>query len=187
MSDVSPGDSPDVLDAEKPTAPADSTTSSPARAASSRWPTFAALAVAVIALALAAAGWFYPRSPGGASHNFSDQQVNDAKTHICTAYQSVQEAVVSNTHLENPVANDPIGQIAVATSARLSLFAGGSYLRERLAAEPATPADLNKAVTDMANTIEELSIGYLAGLSATLDPLRHDFDSEIEAVDKICK
>lgn len=187
MSDVPPGDSPDVLDTEKPTAPADSAKSSSTPSTSPRWPTFAALAIALIALALAIVGWVYPRSPGGASHNFSGQQVNDAKTHICTAYQSVHEAVVSNTHLENPVENDPIGQIAVATSARLTLYAGGAYLRQRVTAEPATPADLAKSVNDMANTLEELSIGYLAGLSATLDPLRHDFDSEIEAVDKICK
>lgn len=185
MPDVSPDDSPTTTDVEKPTAPVDSTKASPD--SSPRWPTFAGLAIAVLAVALAVAGWFYPRSSGGASHNFSDQQVNDAKTHVCTAYQSVHQAVVSNTHMENPVENDRIGELAVATNARLTLYAGGSYLRERLAAEPAAPADLAKSITDMANTLEELSIGYLAGLSSTLDPLRHDFDSEIEAVDKICK
>lgn len=152
-----------------------------------RWPTLAALAVALLAAGLAIAGWFFPRSSGGATQSFTDQQVKDAKTHVCTAYQSVHEAVVSNTHLENPAPNDPVGPIAVSTSARLALYAGGGYLRQRLAMEPATPADLSKAVTAMANTLEELSIGYLAGLSSTLEPLRSDLNSQIETIGNICQ
>ncbi|WP_232321093.1 hypothetical protein [Mycobacterium shimoidei] len=186
MSDTSASDPSGTPDPEKPIGPEDST-KPPAAAQPARWPNFAALAVALLAVGVAVTGWFFPRSSGDTSRSFTDQQVKDAKTHVCTAYQSVHEAVVSNTHLENPAPNDPMSSLAVATSARLALFAGGGYLRERLEAEPATPADLAKAVTAMANTLEELSIGYLAGLSATLDPLRHDFDSQIESVNAICK
>jgi hypothetical protein len=70
--------------------------------------------------------------------------------------------LVTNTHLVNPHPDDPIDQLAVASNARTALLGGGAYLRERLAAEPAAPADLAKAVNSMAKTIEQLSINYLA-------------------------
>jgi hypothetical protein len=38
----------------------------------------------------------------------------------------------------------------------------------------------------MGDTIEELGVGYLAGLNSTLDPLRHNLDSEIADIYKLC-
>lgn len=91
-----------------------------------------------------------------------------------------------NTHMVNPDPNSPIGQLAVAANARLALLGGGAYLRDRLTAEPAAPAGLAKAVKSMANTLEELGIGYLAGLNSTLGPLRNALDSEISQINGMC-
>lgn len=151
----------------------------------SPWLTWAALAIAVIAAALAIVAWFRP-AHGGTSGHFSDQQTADAKTKVCAAYTTMHQAVVTATHLGNPVPNDPSGQLAVAANARVALLGGGAYLRNSLADEPAAPADLTKAVKSMASTIEQLGAGYLAGLDSTLGPLRHDLDAEITQINGLC-
>jgi hypothetical protein len=159
---------------------------SPPRQRSSRWLTFAALALAVIAVAVAVAAWFRP-APESASPTFTDQQTAQAKTNVCSVYTAVNQGVVRNTHLVDSNPNDPAGQLAIAANARLALLGGGGYLRDRVAAQPATPGDLAQAVNSMASTIEQLGVGYLAGSgNIVLDPLRHDLDSQVAQVDKLC-
>ena len=149
------------------------------------WLTIAALAIAVIAVAVAIAGWFRPAPSSKPS--FNDQQIAEAKKNVCTAYNSAKQSVVLNTHMANPRPDDPIGQLAIAANARLALLGGGEYLRDRLAAAPAAPAELSAAVTSMAKTIEDLGMGYLMGSSNfALDPLRNDLNSEIGQLDAMC-
>jgi hypothetical protein len=153
---------------------------------SSRWSTFATLAIAVIAAAVAIGAWFRP-APESAAPTFTGQQTAQAKTNVCSAYTAVHQGVVRNTHLADPNPNDPAGQLAIAANARLALLGGGAYLRDRVAGQPATPADLAKAVNSMADTIEQLGVGYLEGASnVVLDPLRHDLDSQIAQINKLC-
>lgn len=87
---------------------------------SSRWLTVVSLVIAVIAVGLAIGSWFRPTH--SASPAFTSQQISDAKTNVCAAYTTVQQAVVINTHLVNPRPDDPIGQLAVAANARLALL-----------------------------------------------------------------
>ncbi|KAA8962922.1 hypothetical protein [Mycobacterium sp.] len=149
------------------------------------WLTLTTLVIALIAVGVAVAAWFRPTH--SATPRFSDQQAAEAKKSMCTAYTSVHEGVVSNTHMANPNPNDPVGQLAVAANARLALMGGGEYLRQRLAAAPATPAELSNAVASMANTLEDLAIGYLSGATNfSLDPLRRDLDNEIGQIDALC-
>ncbi len=161
------------------------------RAAAARqlpsWLTVAALIVGLIAVALAVIGWFRPSTGPG---KFSSAQADDAKAHICQVTSTVREGVGLNTNLANPVPGDPIGGLAVAANARLALFGGGSYLQQRLAAEPATPADLAKAASAMADTIQELSINYLAGAAAddpVQQPLRDNLTSQLAELDQLCQ
>src|ERR1700733_6028201 len=79
---------------------------------SSRWPTFAALAIAVIAAAVAIAAWIRP-APESASPTFTDRQTAQAKTNVCSVYTAVHQGVVRNTHLVDPNPNDPAGQLAI--------------------------------------------------------------------------
>lgn len=151
----------------------------------SRWVTYAALAIAVIAVAIAVAAWLRPAHSGTTHYN--DQQTADAKKSVCAAYNSTKQAVVVNTHMANPNGADPAGQLAVAANARLALLGGGEYLRDRLAAAPAAPADLANAVTSMAKTTEDLGMGYLnGGSSFALEPLRKDLNNEIGQIDALC-
>jgi hypothetical protein len=149
----------------------------------SRWPAYAALAVAVIAAALAALAYFHP-----AHHQPSvAQQDGDAKANLCSAYKTAHRSVVINTHMQSPTPNDPIGELAVATNARLALIGGGAYLKDRLDANTAAPADLSNAVNSFANTIEQLGTNYLVDAGADAqDSLRHDLDSQITQLDKLC-
>jgi hypothetical protein len=153
---------------------------------SQRWATFAALALAVIATAFAIAAWFRPAHQN-ASSTFTGEQTAQAKSNICSAYTGVHQGVVRNTHLTDPNPNDSVGQLAIAANARLALLGGGAYLLDRVAAQPATPADLATAANSMGNTIEQLGIGYLEGATnIVLDPLRHDLDSEVAQLNKLC-
>jgi hypothetical protein len=158
----------------------------PSRWKSSRWATFAAPAIAAIAAAVAIAAWFQP-APHSASPTFTDQQTTQAKTNVCSAYTAVHQGVVRNTHLADPNPNDPVGQLAIAANARLALLGGGAYLRDRVADQPATPTDLAQAVNSMGTTIEQLGVGYLeAASNIVLDPLRHDLDSQVAQINKLC-
>jgi hypothetical protein len=185
MSDTSPDDKPDIAQSL-----ASAPKESPKRLGplagwrkSSRWPTAAAVVLAVIAVGVAVAAWFDPLHSSG---TFSAQQTTAAKKSVCTAGVVVHEAVVAGTHVKNPVPNDPAGRLAVAANARLALIEGGALLKDRLASEPAAPADLAKAVTSMANTLEELGVGYLGELNSSLDTLRHDLDTEIAQINTLC-
>jgi hypothetical protein len=149
----------------------------------SRWPMYAALAIAVIAVVLAALAYFYPLHKTVSVA----QQGGDAKANVCSAFASARKAVVINTHMQSPNINDPIAELSVATNARLALLGGGTYLRERLAANTAAPADLANAANSMANTIEQLGINYLTGATKDVqDPLRNDLNSQITQIDKLC-
>jgi hypothetical protein len=153
---------------------------------SSRSAALAAMAMAVIATAIAVVGWFRP-APQSALPAFSDQQAAQAKTNVCSAYTAVHQGVLRNTHLADPNPHDALGQLAIAANARLALLGGGAYLHDRVTAQPATPADLAQAVNSMGMTIEQLGIGYLeAASNIVLDPLRHDLDSQIAQINKLC-
>ncbi|MGA9490622.1 MAG: hypothetical protein WBV80_10295 [Mycobacterium sp.] len=155
------------------------------RAVWSRWIAPAGLAIGVVALALTLVQWFDPSSQGNGSPSFSDQQIKEAKTSVCAAYTTVHRAVVVNTHLEPSPNGD---SLAVATSARLALYGGGSYLRDHLARAPATPADLAKAVDSLATTLEDLAVNYLADVPGFVqDQLRRNLDGQLVDVDGRCK
>ncbi|MGV0625952.1 hypothetical protein [Mycolicibacter minnesotensis] len=149
-------------------------------------PTIAALALAVIGIVLAIFGWFYPSS----GQKFSDDQRLEAKGVVCNAQDVVRQGTQFNTNLQNPVPGDPAGDLAVGTNARLSLFAGGAFLHQSLAANPAAPADLAKTVGDMADTLEALSINYLAGHApddSVQQPLRDQLRGQIDVLVELCQ
>jgi hypothetical protein len=174
-------------ESQKPSAEGESSTKrpvpSPGGSAASRWPTYAALALAVVATALAALAYFHP-----AHHQASvPQQDGDAKANLCSAYKGAHRSVVVNTHMQSRDPNNAVAELSVATNARLALVGGGAYLKDRLAANTAAPADLADAVNSFANTIEQLGMNYLIGAGAQAqDPLRKDLDSQVTQLDKLC-
>jgi hypothetical protein len=76
----------------------------------------------------------------------------------------------------------------MATGARLALYGGGGYLRDRIIREPATRVISTKAVHSMATTLQDLGINYLAGSPAfAQDLLRQTLDSQIAEVGGLCR
>jgi hypothetical protein len=176
-------DTPVVQSAEKQAAVDKAPSTSP-WAQASRWSMFATLAIALVALVLAGLAYFQPTHTSGTA---IPQQGGDAKANVCTAYHAAHNAVVINTHLQSPNPKDPTAELSVATSARLALVGGGTYLKERLAANSAAPTDLVNAVDAVANTIEQLGINYLNRAAADAqETLRRDLNTQIGAADKLC-
>jgi hypothetical protein len=155
----------------------------PPSSGASRWLTFAALVTALAAVVLAALAYFLP------AHNSASvpQQGGDAKANVCAAYAVSHKAVVINTHMQSRNINDAVADLSVATNARLSLIGGGAYLRERLAANTAAPADLKNAAYSFANTIEQLGVNYLIQAGPEVqDPVRKDLETQITQLNKLC-
>jgi hypothetical protein len=146
--------------------------------------TYAALAIALIAVVVAVAAWV---RPAHGSSSFSGQQSAQAKANVCSAWKPVRKSVWVGTPSARP--GDPVAAEAQAANVRLAMLGGGSYLKDTLAAEPAAPADLAKAVNSVANTLQRMGIIYLAreATPQVLAPLKHDLDSGGAQVDKLCK
>ena len=154
----------------------------------SRWLPLVALVIALLAVAGAAYGYFFPNESAAAAGKYSDQQVKDAKKHICETFKIVDRAVVRNSHLKNPDNGGPIGALSVATAQRFAFYDGGDFLRDRVASEPATPKDLADDANALGTQLEELSIGYLAGAQDfAQDELRQNLDDKIKKIVEICK
>ncbi|MEB3030255.1 hypothetical protein [[Mycobacterium] nativiensis] len=148
----------------------------------------AAAAIGLVAGAvggLAVAGVWHPAA--GASGKYSEQQVADAKSDVCAAALVARQAVAKNMHLINPDPENPIGQLAVAANARLSLTGGAAYLRGRLADSPAAPQDVADAARAMAGALEHLNVSYLVGQpNSEHEQLGRDLDSRIADMGQVC-
>src|SRR5580692_1180419 len=153
-----------------------------------KWGTIAALVLAILAVAGAAYGYFFPNESAAAAGKYTDQQRNDAKKQICETFKIVDRAVVRNSHLKNPDNGGPIGALSVATAQRFAFYDGGAFLRYRVAAQPATPKDLADNANTLGTQLEELAIGYLAGAQDfAQDELRQNLDDKIKKIVEICK
>ncbi len=158
----------------------------PTRSRAPRRRTLIAAAVALlVVVVIAAAAWFMFAHK---KSHYSSEQIAQAKTSVCQAYSAVRIAVVSNTHLGNPEPGNPVGQLAVASNARLALLGGGLFLHDRVTKEPATPADLANAVNSFGDTVDQLGINYLAGADNSVqDPLRQKLDAQIQQISGLCE
>jgi hypothetical protein len=158
-----------------------------------RWPTFTALAIALIGIAVGLVGWFRPaphsdQSPAPHKPTYTDQQVADAKTSVCAAFAKVDHALdLAGARTGN---DDPTMQLAVATSTRQVLDAGSRYLLTKLAEEPATSSDLATAVQKQANSFQELMVGYLDELTNAApeqQPALKASDDATSTIRRLCK
>ncbi|VEG54760.1 putative alanine and proline rich membrane protein [Mycolicibacterium aurum] len=128
---------------------------------------YLSLVVAVLALGVAV---FAAVRTLNAEPDYTDAQRTDARTAICSAFDTVRTAVATNTNTEPPGGSGDIaGALAVAANARIALFDGGQYLLARL--EPATPTDLAGEVRRFANQLMDIGAAATAGVPNT-DPVQ---------------
>jgi hypothetical protein len=153
-----------------------------------QWPMFAFLIVALlVTLGVAIVGWFrpVPAKPPPAP-TYSNQQVADAKTTVCTAYEQVRKA--GDVAGARSGGTDPIAMLAVATSSRQVFDVGSRYLLTKLTELPATPPDLAAAVRKLASIYQQLAIDYLAEApDSELDSLVRAGDEAHSTIEKLCK
>lgn len=130
--------------------------------------TYIALGVAVIATVLAVIGWFRPAPPPAPAHavapTYSEKQIADAKTRACRALEVVNKGAVLHSGTGAPAqqSGDPAMAEAQAADSRLSIIAGGWYLRDHLA--PATPPDLKSTIEHLSEVALDMGQNYLAGV-----------------------
>src|SRR5277367_145997 len=95
-----------------------------------RWPMFASLVIALVAMGLAIVCWFRPPPSNNASStpptpSYTDQQVATAKANVCGAFDKVQHAAdFAKTHVGS---NDYTTQLATAALTHVALDAGSRY------------------------------------------------------------
>jgi hypothetical protein len=157
----------------------------------SRALTYVALTTAILATVLAIVGWFRP-SPAlpptahTSDPTYTEQQISDAKTRVCTAFETVLKGVTLQTH--GQPSDDAGMRKAQAVNGQLSLAAGGWYLRDHV--DPATPGELATAARKTSNILLDLGANALAGAQNADQPqagLLGDAQSAFVQMQELCK
>jgi hypothetical protein len=157
----------------------------------SRWPSFVAIAIALIGVAVGFVGWFRPvphTNPPPPKLAYTAQQTADAKAKTCGAFSKFERAVV--VAKAAPRGSDETAQLAESTSLRQVFDVGSRYLSTTLVEEPATPADLAAAVRQEARSLHEGVMGYLDGLPNSdpqMKPLVDANSKAAETIRRLCK
>jgi hypothetical protein len=152
-----------------------------------RWPMFVMFLITLVAVGAAIAAWLRPipheTSATPPAPSYSEQQVADAKSKVCAAYEKVHRVVQMN--LTRSGGDDPNSQLLVAVNARQVFVAGSAYLLTTLSDEPAIAADLAAAVSKLAHLYQVITLDGLASdLSVTSQNAANATASEIEG---LCK
>lgn len=153
-----------------------------------RWPTFTALAIGFIALAVGVAAWLRsaphdnqpPPKP-----TYTQQQTADAKAKVCSAIKQFDRAVSVANSL--PRSSDTL---VTDLNSRQIFDVFSRHFLATLAELPATPADLAAAVRQQANALEEAVIAYQDGHSTSDPEMRPILDASSAATDtthQLCK
>jgi hypothetical protein len=158
-----------------------------------RWPVFASLVIALLAIGLAIGAWLRPlpgakASPTPLAPSYTSQQAADAKANVCAAFGKVDHAL--DVAEARGGSNDPTAILAAATSERQALDAGSRYLLRKLAEEPAAPTDLATAVRNQADSYQESLIDYLDGLTNSdpdMQPALKAADEATLTIRRLCK
>lgn len=162
----------------------------PTRGQPSRWLGLVSLGIALLAIGVALGAWLrpLPKNEPPPAATYTSQQVADAKAKVCAAYAKVHRALVLSADRSGD--SDPTAALAIATSGRQVLDAGSRYLLTKLSDLPATPPELGTAIRKLAASYQELTIGYLDGLTNSdmemKSPLQASDDSTA-AIERLCK
>lgn len=145
------------------------------------------LVITLVAVGAAVAAWLRPVPPARSSTprppTFSDQQVADAKSKVCAAYQKIHLASVTNSGRNG--GDDPNAQLLVAVNMREVFIAGTAYLQTTLAKEPATAPELAAAARKLADLFQVITLDGLA--SDRNDPAHDAANATGEKIERLCK
>lgn len=157
----------------------------------SRALTLVALGISVVATVLGIVGWFRPTAASApatqpAGPTYTEQQINDARTRVCSAFDLVLKGINLQTH--GQPSEEPGMRKAQAVSGQLSLAAGGWYLRDHI--DPATPGDLATSARKTSQVLLDLGANALAGAQNADQPqanLLGEAQSAFVQMQDLCK
>jgi hypothetical protein len=152
-----------------------------------RWPMAVMFLITLASVGAAVAAWLRPipheTSATPPAPTYTEQQVSDAKSNVCAAYDKVHHGV--NTNVQRTGGDDPTGQLAVAVNMRQVYVIGSAYLLTTLANEPATPQDLATATRKIAGLFQVLT---LEGISSDSTSATSNVVNETgSAIESMCK
>jgi hypothetical protein len=126
---------------------------------------FVMFLITLAAVGAAVAAWSRPipheTSATPSAPTYSEQQVSDAKSKVCASYEKVQNAVTINA--ARTAGDDPNSQLLIAVNMRQVFVAGSAHLLTTLADEPAAPADLAAAASNLAHIYQVITLDGLVG------------------------
>jgi hypothetical protein len=147
---------------------------------------FVMLVITLIAVGAAVAAWLrpIPQAPAAAppKPTYSDQQVADAKSKVCGAYEKIHHAVDMNASRSG--GDDTTAQLVVKVNMRQIYVVGSAYLFTTLADEPATPPDLAAQTGKLAHLLQDL---VLAGLASEPNPPYDAVNETSVTIEGLCK
>ncbi|KQH77343.1 hypothetical protein AO501_08610 [Mycobacterium gordonae] len=144
--------------------------------------------IAFVAIGIAIGAWFrpLPKSEPPRAPTYSSQEVADAKSKVCAAFDNVHQAVRNNFARDQ--GTDPNQQLVVALAGQQALTAGSLFLQTTLSRQPATPSDLAAQVQKLIDVFQGLAIDYLNGRgSPEVDSSLREGDAATLAIQGICK
>jgi hypothetical protein len=152
-----------------------------------QWPIVVMFAITLVAVAAAVAAWLRPmpetKSAVQSAPTFTDQQVTDAKSNVCSAYAKIHHAV--DTNATRTLGGNPTAQLSVAVNMRQVYVAGSAHLLTTLADELATPSDLATAAQKIARLFQAL---VLEGLfSDPTAPTSDEINATGQTIQSLCK
>lgn len=153
----------------------------------SRLPTIIAIVIALIAVAVAIGAWFrpLPKPETPAAKTYSDQEVADAKKAVCDAFDRGQKTLDVTG---SKVGANPNDTFTVAVNSRVAIGAISTYWRSTLQKYPATPSEVAKILSSLADLYENILLTQLAeGSRSDLDALYASADDSVPKLTQACK
>jgi hypothetical protein len=147
-------------------------------------------ALAVIG-GIAIGAWFRPlpdsKAPSAPlAPTYTDQQISDAKTNVCAAYQKVHHAVLLASSTK--YGDDQVAKQVVAEGGWQALDNGSMYLSTILTDEPAAPSDLAQAVRKLAKVYQLIALDYMTEANQSeLDSALRTGDEVTGTIERLCK
>jgi hypothetical protein len=122
-------------------------------------------AITLVAVAAAVAAWLRPmpaeKSVAPSAETFSAQQVADAKSKVCAAFEKVMKT--SSVNSARALGDDPTSQLLIAVNMRQVFIVSSIYLSTTLAEQPAVPPDLAAAVKKIIDLSQVVTLDGLVG------------------------
>jgi hypothetical protein len=139
-------------------------------------------AFGLLGLVAGVGAWFRAAPTGPPPPVYSEQQVADAKEAVCEAYAKGVRSfqIAGNRQIANPTEALP-----VAVNTRLAEVAVGNYLINAIDENPAAPAELQKSITVLAQSYQDIALEQLAE-SSDYKQAGLNADEAISKIDKVC-